>query len=250
MTPFYYGTEEYLSKKEAFHLKKYRKNTRFIPYMHFLIDPAVFTPMNLDCKHCLKVHPSTCCENGKPYSLSKETVKELNLHSKDIIKTHLVKERWTEALLHGYLEPESEPNGARSIKTCNGDCFFFKKTDNDSFCSIHRYADDKGTDPLHLKPYSCTLFPLDIIQDGNEMILTVLTKETESFSRWGTQYNGYLCIDFNLRKSTALSTDYFKIEDYKAAWEWNRPLLERSFGNDIIEAIRNVQASLDGQPLE
>jgi hypothetical protein len=250
MSAFYYGTEECLSKKEAFHLKKYRKKASFISYANYRIDPAIFAPMNLDCKHCLKVHSSTCCENGKPYSMSKETVKDLNLHAKDIIKKHLDKERWTEALLHGYLEPESQPNRARSIKTCKGDCFFFKKTDNDSFCSIHRYAEDNGNDPIHLKPYSCTLFPLDIIQDGNEIILTVLTKETESFSRWGTQYNGYLCIDFNLRKTTNLSADYFKIKDYKPAWEWNRSLLQHSFGNDIIEAIIDVQASLDSQLLE
>jgi hypothetical protein len=247
MSALYYGTEEYLSKKEVFHLKKYRKKTPFISYENFHIDPAIFTPMNLDCKHCLKVHSSTCCENGQPYSMSKETVKDLNLHAKEIIKKHLDEERLTEALLHGYMEPESQPNGARSIKTCKGDCFFFQKTETDSFCSIHRYAEDNGNDPLHLKPYSCTLFPLDIIQDGNEIILTVLTGETESFSRWGSEYREYLCINLDLRKTRDLADEYFTTDRYKPAWEWNQSLLEHSFGSHLVVAIAENGALFDSR---
>jgi hypothetical protein len=237
MSAFYYGTQEYLSKKEAFHLKKYRKQTSFINYGQFYIDPVIFVPMNLDCKHCHVVHPSSCCENGQPYSMTEAAEDHLHLHAPDIIKQYLDKERLNEAPHHGYMEQVSSKSKVQSIKTCDGDCFFFRQTNEESFCSIHRYAENEKIAPEELKPYSCTLFPLDIIQDGQEIILTAITKETESFSRWGSAYSEYLCINLDLRKTHDLADEYFATDRYKPAWEWNRSLLQYSFGSDLIKAI-------------
>lgn len=242
MSSIYYGTQENLSKKEEFHFKKYRKNTSFLRYKHFYIDPAIYTPINLDCKHCHIAHASSCCENGQPYSMTQEAENRLKDHAPDIIKQYLDEVRSNDALLHGYMEQlttsnTSTFNTVQSIKTCNGDCFFLHKTGQETYCSIHRYAEDKQVPPLELKPYSCTLFPLDIIQDQEEIILTTLTKETASFSRWGSQYSDYLCIDLNVRKNTDLADEYFTVESYKPAWEWNRSILEHSFGNELLKII-------------
>lgn len=250
MSTVYFGTQENLSKKEAFHLKKYRKKTTLITYKQFYIDPAIFTPVNLDCNHCHMAHPSSCCENGQPYSMLHEAEKHLKLHAPQIIKEHLDEKRLKEASNHGYMEQlttnnSSTFNTVQSIKACSGDCFFLRKTNEEAFCSIHRYAESKQVPPMELKPYSCTLFPLDIIQDDDEIILTTLTKETDSFSRWGTQYSDYLCIDISLRKTKDLASQYFTIDSYKPAWEWNRSLLEHSFGSDLIKVISEHNSFFD-----
>lgn len=247
----YFGTQESLSNKESFHFKKYRKKTNFITFKNFYIDPAIFTPINLDCTHCHIVHPSSCCENGQPYSMLPEAEKHLETHAPQIIKDHLDIERLNEASNHGYMEDLSTSSSStfnivQSIKTtCDGDCFFLKKSAEESFCSIHRFAEKKQVNPFELKPYSCTLFPLEIIQDDDKVILTTLTRETESFSRWGKQYRDYLCIDLGLRKSNDLDDKYFTISNYKPAWEWNRSLLEHSFGNDLIDVISEQSSFFD-----
>jgi hypothetical protein len=238
----YYGTQESLSKKEEFHFKKYRKKASFLKYKHFYIDPAIYTPVNLDCKHCHIVHASSCCENGQPYSMTVEAENLLKEHAPDIIKKYLDDERLADAMLHGYMEQittnnTSTFNTVQSIKTCNGDCFFLQKSGKETYCSIHRYAEEKQVPPLEFKPFSCTLFPLDIIQYHNEILLTAITKETASFSRWGTQYNNYMCIDLDVRKKSDLADEYFTINSYKPAWEWNGSLLEHSFGSDLITFI-------------
>jgi hypothetical protein len=183
-------------------------------------------------------------ENGRPYSMTKVAEDYLHVHASDIIKQYLDKDHWDEASGHAYMEQVSPYNNVQSITTCKGNCFFLHKTNEESFCSIHRYAENSGKDPLKLKPYSCTLFPLDIIQDNGEIMLTTLTKETESFSRWGSEYNEYLCINLDLRKTRDLADEYFATDRYKPVWEWNHSLLERSFGSELVELLLNTVNSL------
>lgn len=242
MLPFYYGTKEQLSSKESYALKKYRKRTAFTTYGNFLLDPALFTLVNLDCNHCRKVHPSTCCEDGQPYSMTDDAESLLMSHAKQIVQSYHTVKRNHEFSESGFLEISERTNGVRSIKKCDdGNCFFYVSNEQEGYCSIHRYAEQQQIDYMNIKPFSCSLFPLDIIQDDHFILLTALTEETMSFSRWGSEYANYLCINLSLRKTVKIDQPYFSLQGYKPAWQWGQELLAKAFGEDLIEAIIRLQ---------
>lgn len=237
----YYGTPEALSQQESYHFKKYVKRQAFHSFQHFRIDEAVFTPVNLDCQNCRLVHPTSCCENGKPYTMLTEAELRLQQHASAIIHSYLTMDKQKTFKLSGYFEQSDTFPRYNQIKTCSqGNCFFYDQ--KGSICSIHRYALDVNLNPLELKPFSCILFPLEIIQDGGLIYLTSLTEETRHFSRWGFEYEGYLCINRGHREaSKKLPKEIFSLEAYRPAWEWNRTLLQHSFGEELVEFISTIK---------
>jgi len=238
---YYYGTQDSLSSKEAFHFKKYKKRTNVRAMGPFLIDPAIFTPVNLDCLNCKLVHSTTCCEGGQPYSMEQANFQHLQLHADAIIHKHLGANRQREAQALGYMETYSSDTFSPTIKQCEGDCFFLGTQGDQSFCSIHRYALDHRISPWLLKPFSCSLFPLDIIQDDNKLFLTAITPETASFSRWGQDYEHFYCIHYDKRKEAMINPELFQISDYQPAWKWSQELLELNFGRECIEYILQME---------
>jgi hypothetical protein len=249
--PFFFGSDESLSTKEAFHFKKYLKKVNFFEYKNFLVDPAIFTLTNLDCRNCKLVHPSSCCEDGQPFSMTRKQEQILAAHAHHIIGNHLTEAHVEDALLHGYLETVPLQKNVQQIKKCNGDCFFLAN----NMCSIHQYAEVQGLQADELKPFSCTLFPLDIIGFENKLVITSLTRRTSYFSRWGDSYKDYICINSSLRRSMEFQVDEnnltekkdeakvnvpFELDGYKAAWMWNKSLLNSHFGNDLIQFIERI----------
>jgi hypothetical protein len=249
MMATYYGTREDLENKELFHFKKYKKKNRFTSFGYFFIDHSVFTLVNLDCKNCHRVHTFSCCEDGKPYSMTKGSEDFLQQHALQIIKEHLDIDRLFEARQNGYTEPVSEDSKIESIKTCKGNCFFLKKEENISYCSIHKYSEMNHIAPAEMKPFSCSLFPLDIIQVDNEIYITLLTPETESFSRWGTQYRDYLCVNMNRRKEINLEDPIFLEKNYRPAWRWSENLLSTYLGKEIIQKLIELEADDGGNSI-
>ncbi|HJV44903.1 MAG TPA: DUF3109 family protein [Bacillota bacterium] len=241
MLPTYYGTREQLSHKEAYALKKYLKRHSLLTYENFLLDPALFTWVNLDCHHCRQVHPTTCCEDGQPYSMSIEAEELLATHAKDIIQYYHEPSRMKQLEQVGFLEITERTNGISTIRKCDGNCFFYVADDASGYCSIHRYAEQQQLDHGKIKPYSCTLFPLDIIEMEGSLLLTALTEDTMSFSRWGKEYSEYLCVNFALRKTKGLPEDHFPLAGYKPAWHWSRELLLQTFGEALLTAIEKME---------
>lgn len=242
--PIYYGSHETLSHKETFHLKKYLKRTPFHTFQHFLLDPAILTPANLDCMNCKLVHPVSCCEEGQPFSMTKQQEQVLESHAIPIIKRYLTNVHLHEATTNGFLEQVSSQADVQNIKKCQGNCFFLAG----NLCSIHQYAEHEEIEADELKPFSCSLFPLDIIQYQQSIIITSLTHKTASFSRWGEEYKDYICINRSLRQRLPFQVDQltelenvpFRVEDYKPAWSWNQELLQKHFGNELILFIESL----------
>ncbi|MEW9668406.1 DUF3109 family protein [Ammoniphilus sp. 3BR4] len=239
MDLLYFGTQDALSKKEAFHFKKYFKKNSFFTVGEFVIDPAIFTKVNLDCMSCHLVHSSTCCEGGQPYSTDRESEKKLDKAAPFIIQQYLDEKRQREARESGFKEVTATGPLAPTIKLCEGNCFFYVKGDKESYCSIHRYALDHHMSPLELKPMSCSLFPLDVIQMDSELFITAITPETAVFSRWGYEYEEHLCV--NMKKREEISSPHFSLKDYRPAWEWCMDLLKQTFGEELIDTISKIK---------
>lgn len=237
MSLLYFGTQDELSKKEAFHFKKYCKRTALFSFGRFIIDPAINTLVNLDCMNCHQVHPMTCCEGGQPYSTDRASEERLKKAAPSIIGLYLNEKQQEEAAERGYMEDYSAGPLSPTIKLCEGNCFFYVKGEQESYCSIHRYALDHHLSPLELKPMSCSLFPMDIIQMDSQLFFTAITPDTASFSRWGSEYEDHLCINRKKREDAAMSANVFSLGDYRPAWQWCRDLLQQTFGNELIESI-------------
>ncbi len=241
MSFLYFGTQDELSKKEAFHFKKYYKRTMHFSFGRFVIDPAIFTGVNLDCMNCHHVHSLTCCEGGQPYSTDRKSEEKLKKVAPFIIQQYLDKNRQQEADESGYMEEYATGPLSPTIKLCEGNCFFYVKGDRESYCSIHRYALDHQRFPLELKPMSCSLFPLDIIQIDSTLFITAITPETAPFSRWGHEYMDHLCISLKKREVAAISSDFFSLSGYRPAWEWCSDLLQQTFGDELIGSIGQMK---------
>lgn len=238
---YYYGTQDALSTKETYHYKKYMKRANIQVMGRFRFDPALFMPVNLDCLNCKLVHSTTCCEGGQPYSMESANSKLLHTHSEAIIQKHLDPTRLRIAQETGYMETASADPFSPTIKQCEGNCFFLGNQGDQFYCSIHRYALESELSPWLLKPFSCSLFPLDIIQDEDKLLIMAVTPETASFSRWGKDYEHFFCINYEKRKEAELSPELFSIKDYQPAWTWSQDLLEQSFGKECIEYIIKME---------
>lgn len=62
-------------------------------------------------------------------------------------------------------------------------CVFSTYKDGKKGCALHQYANDKGLDIFEVKPFDCSLFPLDILIDDGVYYMTAVT-EDNSYCRF------------------------------------------------------------------
>lgn len=245
MASRFYGTQEYLNETEDWLARQYvMKNLgntiHPIENGTLLIDEALMTPVNLDCFHCHQVHGHNCCEKGQPYSMEGENLRAFEEHAFTILKENNQDGRFFYAREKGIFEKTRKTNYYPSIRTFQGNCLFLMEQEGVHLCLIHRYALDKGLNPFRIKPFSCSLFPLEIIEMDNHLLITALTKKIEYFSRWGSYYRkNYSCINRSLLPPHS-PKDYFPLENSKPAWFWGKDLLVSFWGKEKVEKIEST----------
>lgn len=240
MASRYYGTPELLDEREDRQVKQYiRKNLgkTIHAFEKFLVDEALMTPANLDCFHCHQVHGHNCCEGGQPYSMEGKNLENFNQHAFLILKEYNEDGRHLDALQKGIFEKTKKTNYYPSIRTYQGNCLFLVEKKGLHICAIHRYGLDHDINPYSIKPFSCSLFPLEMIEVDHQILITAITRQTESFSRWGSYYRkNYSCI--NREHLPAHSPkDYFSIQNTIPSWMWSKDLLCAYFGEETVSEI-------------
>ncbi|MFT9848157.1 DUF3109 family protein [Aneurinibacillus sp. REN35] len=237
----YYGTPESLPFTEALAVYEYivpRLGKSIHRHGQYLIDrDALLTPANLDCFHCHLVHGHNCCESGQPYSMHGENLTLFNEHAFVILDMYAHDGRAEAVRKTGIYEQNAQTNHYPSIRKHKGDCLYLIEEDGKRLCAIHRYALAKGMDPAKLKPFSCSLFPLEIIESDMGLLITSLTPETETFSRWGDYYRRrYSCVNPK-RRPNDVPNEYFGSTGYIPAWEWAKDLLISYWGESTVQEI-------------
>jgi hypothetical protein len=241
----FYGTQEYLTDKEDRLVKHYiqqnlGKSVHYLKELHIYIDENLTTPVNLDCFYCHQVHGHTCCEGGQPYSMAGHNLQLFEEHAFAILKEFDPDGRYLFGKQKGIFESTPATNYYPCIRTFQGNCLFLVNIEGQFLCAIHRYALDHKINPYTLKPFSCSLFPLEIIQLDHHLFITALTKKTESFSRWGNYYRkNYCCVNPALRPKENAG-EYFISEQAKPAWFWARELLSVYLGAETVKIIENL----------
>ncbi|QRG69646.1 DUF3109 family protein [Brevibacillus choshinensis] len=223
----YVGTPEPMTQKEAYHCEKYMKKHRddFIRAGEYLVDvSAMLALFHLDCWNCRSVHRETCCEGGQPYAVEQPQIPILEEALPSIsarLKDERERANWQE---YGIWDRGQVPG---TIRMRHGNCLFYQENNGNYGCAIHAYAEDAGQQVTPLKPFSCQLYPIDLIETEEGILLTAVTTETSSFSRWGTDYlEHFYCASPDRRKQAAhMDEDLFSLDGYRPAYEWNFPLL-------------------------
>ncbi|MCM3590709.1 DUF3109 family protein [Brevibacillus borstelensis] len=235
----YLGTPEKMNEREVYACKKYiRKHRAAMKQMgKVLLDlPALLTPFRLDCENCRLVHRETCCEGGQPYAVENQQADLLERESGAIASQF-----WSEREQRGWAAEGiwDKHYGLGTIRMDHGNCLFYKEMNGRYGCSIHAYAEKSGVDVVSLKPFSCQLYPLEVIDTGEIILLTALTEETASFSRWGTDYlEHFYCASIERRKAAVhLDENLFSLTGYKPAYLWNLPLLHALLGPDTAQSL-------------
>ncbi|CEH31794.1 hypothetical protein AM501_17715 [Aneurinibacillus migulanus] len=239
----YYGTPESLEFNEALAVYEYvvpRLDKTIIRHGKYLIDTeALCAPVNLDCFNCHLLHGHNCCEQGQPYSMHGDNLTAFEEHAFAILYAYTHDGRAAETEKKGLFEQTSNTNYYPSIRKYKGNCLYLVEDNGQRICAIHRYALDKGIHPAKLKPFSCSLFPLEIIESDLGILITAVTPLTEGFSRWGDYYRKhYSCVNPKRRPNNA-PNEYFAADGYVPAWTWARDLLAFYWSEDVIQEIES-----------
>ncbi|USG63790.1 DUF3109 family protein [Brevibacillus ruminantium] len=235
----YIGTPDQMNEKEAYSCKKYIKSHResMKRVGNLLIDlPALLTPFHLDCGNCRHVHHETCCEGGQPYALENKQADLLEKMSGAIANQFWSESAQRKLAAEGIWDKHF---GVGTIRMDHSNCLFYKEINGSYGCSIHAYAQKAGMDVVPLKPFSCQLYPLELIDTGDMVLVTALTGETAAFSRWGTDYlQHFYCASMDRRKAAQhLDAELFALDGYKPAYQWNLLLLQAYLGENAAELL-------------
>lgn len=243
----YVGTPDPMTRGESYRCEKYLKRNKaaLVEAGDYLVDvPALLTLFHLDCGNCRTVHRETCCEGGQPYALEERQVSLLNRELPAIDRHFSANKRfptWSEQRIWDDRQP------AGTLRLEHGHCVFFQEINGKYGCAIHAYAEQTNAELYSLKPFSCLLYPLELIDTGEKILLTALTEETAAFSRWGTDYlEQFYCASVKRRRLAAhLDERHFALEGYRPAYEWNLPLLRYLLQGESarVEAILQAQTN-------
>ncbi|RNB85079.1 DUF3109 family protein [Brevibacillus fluminis] len=238
----YYGTSDPMSGKEAYQCDRYvkRQKANLYVYGRYLLDmPALMRPFHLDCWQCRKAHRETCCENGQPYAVADWQKPILDAAAGEIVERYFPQQAKESVVRHGIWDTF---NTVGSLRSQHGNCVFFKEINGRNCCAIHAFAESDGKDVYQLKPFSCMLYPLELIEMGDTLLITALTDETAHFSRWGFDYlEQFYCASLDRRKlAKHLDHSLFSLEGYRPAYEWNEFIIHQAFGVDVVNTIRTL----------
>ena len=246
--PFrYVGTPDPMNRREQYHCEKYirRNKAALVEVGAFLVDVAALRRLfHLDCANCRTVHRQTCCEGGQPYALEPDQASALE-RELPAIAEHFARNGFANQWSKKRIWDERQPAG--TIRLEHDKCLFYREINGQFGCAIHAYAEQTGARLYPLKPFSCQLYPLDLIDTGKGILLTAVTEETAAFSRWGTDYlEQFYCASLSRRRLAAhLDEKHFAIDGYRPAYTWNLPLLRYLLQGDAarVEAVLEEQES-------
>lgn len=239
----YVGTPDPMTEREAYHCEKYLKKNKakMVQAGRYLIDvTALLSLFHLDCWNCRRVHRETCCEGGQPYAVEEWQIPIIEQHLPAIAE-RIVDDQERKSWQGDRVWDEQQLAG--TIRMQHGNCLFYRENNGRYGCAIHAYAEQTGQEVETIKPFSCQLYPIDLIETGEAILFTAVTEETSSFSRWGTDYleQFYCASQERRRRAVHLDEKLFSLDGYRPAYEWNLPLL-RYLLVEQAESIEKILA--------
>jgi len=227
--------------------------------------------VNLDCLNCRSAHTRLCC-NGSPYTPNSEDINIVRTNLSNII--HTVESYNEDNNIAKVIEDKGFLNDKGTFIDNCGRCVFSVKIPGADVCGIHAYALENDMKYTSLKPKSCLMYPLDMIElkNGQHFIFGItegtvieveetkngnlnLKKDNQGFSRWNITDLDFVCVNKKHRENIletkktkskvirgTLPKTMFKVEDYKPIYEEEKNVLIELFGEDAYQFI-NMKAN-------
>lgn len=195
---------------------------------------------NFDCFNCL----TNCCVqfpynfNSKAREVILNNLKEYNELTKavSIMKEEGMTEKEIEESikLDDMLIPKEFEEKVFDRCTCS--CVYIDK----SLCALHKICIDKGMtleEIIDTKPFWCSIYPLEMIEDGNKLYIFVPTQGNNFLSMNDCDFP---CMNIEKAKSPYFRRENpigFKIGEYKPFIENYYSVLNYIFGDEFTEKI-------------
>lgn len=123
-----------------------------------------------------------CCDGG--CMISKDFISSTNKYLGDVVQ-YLPNDSQSFIRTLGFYDSFVVGNKVyfKTNTMKDGRCVFATYKDGKKGCALHQYANDKGLDIFEVKPFDCSLFPLDILIDDGVYYMTAVT-EDNSYCRF------------------------------------------------------------------
>jgi len=166
------------------------EDERYLDYLKDRPETYVYRNLIFDLKHLDKYYKCEGCKQRKPkaFCCSGHDL-ELTEHDIETIGEVLpeVTERYPRLarLLEGKRFWEWGDSYEKMMRRkSSDDCIFLMP--GAQGCYLHAWALEQGLDPLDVKPYVCSLYPMVIIIIGEEVVVTTVNDESESILEVGS----------------------------------------------------------------
>ena len=105
------------------------------------------------------------------------------------------------------------------LQKSGGDCLFLLPGGDG--CYLHRFALERGLDPIDVKPYICSLYPVVVIVIDEQVVVTTLNEDSARILETGDNHNACLAKkgrseDHVLFRSRDIITRMFGVKAWQA----------------------------------
>lgn len=229
-------------KKYFDKIKKITMNIRFLGNMYeAIIDVESFAWFsNFDCFNCL----TNCCVqfpydfNSKARKLILDNIKEYDELTKAV--SILKEEGMLESEIRESIKKDQvlipEKYKDKVFNRCTCSCIYVDR----SLCALHKLCIDKNyslEEIIETKPLWCSIYPLEILIEENQLYIFVPTKKNNYLSMNDSDFP---CMDIEKSKSPYFRRENpigFLEEDYKPFILSYYSILKYIFGNEFVERI-------------
>jgi len=145
----------------------------------FVYDNLIFDMRHLDsyyvCDRCLRKKPEAFCCKGHDL--------ELTMHDIKTVEKYIAKVRASFPKLDRLLKDKNfweygEDFEKNMRRKASDECVFL--IPGGKGCYLHGWALENKVDPMAIKPYVCSLYPLVVIIIGDEIVVTTVNDESET----------------------------------------------------------------------
>ncbi len=145
-----------------------------------VIDNLIFDGLHLDgyfrCEGCRERKPKAFCCRGHDLELTRRDLEAVDKVLPPIL------EKWPRLKTtldgQGYWKYGDGFELMMRRKKSSDECVL--SIPGGKGCYLHRYALDRGLDPIDVKPYVCSLYPVVVIIIGDDVVVTTVNRESET----------------------------------------------------------------------
>ncbi len=192
--------QKFITQNKIDSLRRYLATHSIVKFRNFLIDTERLVGERWECHHrkCVKLRGRNCCD-GPTHALPEWQVKRIDRDLEGIIR-YLPENRRMEIHKRGAWHRTG------ATRTLDERCLFWYRTPGrEERCALQTFAHQQGVDLFSLKPFSCSLYPMEAISIDGKIFLTSYLPPAQPFrfGRWQhrDQWEN-TCFSESFRKST------------------------------------------------